>query len=135
MTVLTVNKLYHILEELIEQGEKDKLVLIPDFSGVTDTNYRTINRVENDDTAGRCVYLGVNTVKEEKEFWKRIREIDKRAEAKQTEAWEKLKEALKEYLKYDTIVIHKEYPEDTEICAADFQELSLNEEGVISVCD
>lgn len=62
--------------------------------------------------------------------------LDKRTEAKQTEAWEKLKEALKEYLKYDTIVIHKDHPEeDTEICVADFQELSLNEEGVFYVYD
>jgi DNA repair exonuclease SbcCD ATPase subunit len=61
--------------------------------------------------------------------------LDKRTEAKQTEAWEKLKEALKEYLKYDTIVIHNYLEEDIEVCIADFQELSLNEEGVICVSD
>ena len=61
--------------------------------------------------------------------------LDKRAEAKQTEAWEKLKEALKEYLKYDTIIIRKDYPEDTEICMVDFQDLSFKGEGVICVYD
>jgi hypothetical protein len=61
--------------------------------------------------------------------------LDKRTEAKQTEAWEKLKEALKEYLKYDTIVIHNYLEEDIEVCITDFQELSLNEEGVICVSD
>lgn len=59
--------------------------------------------------------------------------LDKRAEAKQTEAWEKLKEALKEYLKYDTIIIRKNYPEDTEIYMVDFQDLSFKREGVICV--
>lgn len=61
--------------------------------------------------------------------------LDKRAEAKQTEAWEKLKEALKEYLKYDTIIIRKNYPEDTEIYMVDFQDLSFKREGVICVYD
>ena len=61
--------------------------------------------------------------------------LNKKAEAKQTEVWEKLKEALKEYLKYDTIVIHTQEPEDREIGVADFQGLSLDEEGVICVCD
>ena len=61
--------------------------------------------------------------------------LDKRAEAKQTAAWEKLKEALKEYLKYDTIIIRKNYPEDTEIYMVDFQDLSFKREGVICVYD
>ena len=60
--------------------------------------------------------------------------MNKRAKIKQTEAWEKLKEALKEYLKYDTIVIHKNYPEeDADICMVEFQDLSFNTEGAICV--
>ena len=61
--------------------------------------------------------------------------LKEKEEIKRTEAWEKLKEALKENLEYDTIVVHKEYPEDTEICAVDFQDLSFNGEGVICVYD
>ena len=61
--------------------------------------------------------------------------LKEKEEIKRAEAWGKLKEALKEYLEYDTIVIRKDYPEDTEICMVDFQDLSFNEEGVICVCD
>ena len=161
MEVLTVIKLYKILKKAIESGEENKIVLIPNFSDDLDADYRTISHMENGDCTNQCIYLEINDDEEEKEFWNKKRDkkmdltnlsalsnaeletlikeahncLNKRAEAKQTEAWEKLKEALKEYLKYDTIVIHTEYPEDTEICVADFQELSLNEEGVICVCD
>ena len=53
---------------------------------------------------------------------------------KRAEAWGKLKEALQEYLKYDTIVMHKDFlEEEVEICITDFQDLFINEEGLIYI--
>jgi hypothetical protein len=73
MEVLTVIKLYNILKKAIENGEENKIVLIPNFSDDLDADYRTISHMENDDCTNQCVYLEVNDDEEEKEFWNRKR--------------------------------------------------------------
>lgn len=69
MEALTVIKLYNILKKAIENGEENKIVLIPNFSDDLDADYRTINHMENDDCTNQCVYLETNDDEEEKEFW------------------------------------------------------------------
>lgn len=73
MEVLTVIKLYNILKKAIENGEEDKIVLIPNFSDDLEADYRTISHMENDDCTNTCVYLKANDDEEETKFWEKSR--------------------------------------------------------------
>lgn len=73
MEALTVIKLYNILKNAIENGEENKIVLIPNFSDDLDADYRTISHMENDDCTNQCVYLETNDDEEEKDFWNKKR--------------------------------------------------------------
>lgn len=75
MKMLTVMDMYKLMQELIEQGKGDLLILMPNWEDEdNDGDYRSIRSVECNDSYETCVYLYGNNAEEENEFWEEWRQ-------------------------------------------------------------
>ena len=72
MKMLTVMNMYTLMQDLIAQGKGDLLVLMPNWEDEDNNgDYRSISKIDNNDTTGTCVYLHGNNAEEENKFWEK----------------------------------------------------------------
>jgi hypothetical protein len=69
MKVLRVKELADILQDMVNKGYGDRIVLIPETDFSASADYRTICEVTADDSLSKCVYLEINDDEEEQAFW------------------------------------------------------------------
>lgn len=70
MTYLTVEALAKILKNYMDKGQGDKILLIPNpYPKESMADYVTINKVSDNDSTNRCIYIEANSPEDEEKIW------------------------------------------------------------------